>query len=186
FLGDYLGLARGKDRVYPCYFSTQNGDPDIYTHVITILGGCCLPASCAVLSRYSCESQDGTFLGTGRTCSGPDCNANNLHDLCEGGGGCCVDGSCTVMTPACCTSEDGMFLGAGTTCVGPDCNEDGVRDECQQELLYSACCLSDTPGDCIYTTSCVCEEEGGAFWDVDKLCNQVNCAVDPPDMPGGL
>lgn len=36
FLGDYFGLALGNDRVYPCYLSTQNGDPDIYTHVISL------------------------------------------------------------------------------------------------------------------------------------------------------
>ncbi len=39
FLGDYMGLAVGGNRVYPCYPSTQNGDPDIFTNVITIAGG---------------------------------------------------------------------------------------------------------------------------------------------------
>ncbi|MGD8454596.1 MAG: tetratricopeptide repeat protein [Phycisphaerae bacterium] len=34
FLGDYLGLGLGGDRVYPCYLSTQNGDADIFTNVI--------------------------------------------------------------------------------------------------------------------------------------------------------
>jgi len=36
FLGDYLGLGVGGDYVYPCYPSTQNGDPDIFTNVITV------------------------------------------------------------------------------------------------------------------------------------------------------
>ena len=39
FLGDYMGLAVGGNRVYPCYPSTQNGDPDVFTNVITIVGG---------------------------------------------------------------------------------------------------------------------------------------------------
>ncbi len=39
FLGDYMGLAVGGNRVYPCYVSTQNGNPDIFTNVITIAGG---------------------------------------------------------------------------------------------------------------------------------------------------
>ncbi|MDO8631807.1 MAG: hypothetical protein Q7R41_15070 [Phycisphaerales bacterium] len=56
-----------------------------------------------------------------------------------------------------------------------------MPDECQVELLYSACCLSDTPDDCVYTTSCACEDLEGAFWDTDVECNEVNCAVDPPD-----
>ncbi len=34
FLGDYNGLAVGQNRVYPCYLSSQNGDPDIYTNLI--------------------------------------------------------------------------------------------------------------------------------------------------------
>ncbi len=34
FLGDYNGLGVGGNRVYPCYLSTQNGNPDIFTNVI--------------------------------------------------------------------------------------------------------------------------------------------------------
>ncbi|MEW6252738.1 MAG: hypothetical protein AB1716_19045 [Planctomycetota bacterium] len=36
FLGDYNGLTVGTNRVYPCYVSTQNGDTDVFTNVITI------------------------------------------------------------------------------------------------------------------------------------------------------
>ncbi|MBL1216830.1 MAG: exo-alpha-sialidase [Planctomycetes bacterium] len=36
FLGDYLGLAVGGNKVYPCYLSTQNGDSDTFSHVITL------------------------------------------------------------------------------------------------------------------------------------------------------
>jgi hypothetical protein len=34
FLGDYMGLAVGGNMIYPCYPSTQNGNPDIFTNVI--------------------------------------------------------------------------------------------------------------------------------------------------------
>jgi len=39
FLGDYMGLGVGGNRVYPCYVSTQEGSPDIFTNVITVSGG---------------------------------------------------------------------------------------------------------------------------------------------------
>ncbi|MCH9650598.1 MAG: tetratricopeptide repeat protein [Deltaproteobacteria bacterium] len=34
FIGDYLGIAVAEDRIYPIYLSTQNGDADLFTHVI--------------------------------------------------------------------------------------------------------------------------------------------------------
>jgi len=37
FIGDYSGLGLGGNRVYPVYMSTQNGDPDIFTHVVVTL-----------------------------------------------------------------------------------------------------------------------------------------------------
>ena len=38
FIGDYLSLAIGSRRAYPCYMSTQNGDADIFIHVIALVG----------------------------------------------------------------------------------------------------------------------------------------------------
>lgn len=40
FLGDYFGLAVGQNKVYPCYLSTQNGDSDTFTNVITVSSPC--------------------------------------------------------------------------------------------------------------------------------------------------
>ncbi len=34
FIGDYLGMAIGADRLYPQYVSTQDGSTDVYTNVI--------------------------------------------------------------------------------------------------------------------------------------------------------
>ena len=126
FLGDYLGLARSQDRIYPCYLSTQNGDPDIYTHVITILGGCCIAGSCALLSKDSCASQGGTFLGAGTTCGAV-------------AGACCTGTTCTVETQTCCTGQGGTFIGAGVTCEVCDvCGERGEWFTC---LLPAVGCV---------------------------------------------
>lgn len=38
FMGDYNALAYGGDRAYPVYTSTQNGNPDTFTHVIEDIG----------------------------------------------------------------------------------------------------------------------------------------------------
>lgn len=38
FIGDYLGLGVGANKVYPSYLSTQNGDSDIFVHSITTSG----------------------------------------------------------------------------------------------------------------------------------------------------
>ncbi|MBW7904264.1 MAG: hypothetical protein LC135_12985 [Phycisphaerae bacterium] len=40
FMGDYLGLAVGGNRVYPCYLSSQNGDTDIFTNVVIVTPPC--------------------------------------------------------------------------------------------------------------------------------------------------
>jgi len=138
FLGDYLGLGRGRDRVYPCYLATspsgQNGDSNIYTHVVTILGGCCLADSCSLVSRDSCASQGGTFLGAGKICSSRDCNENGLPDECDAGGACCLSGIANdcIMTPtsACCDAANGLFwYGLNSTCATTDCSEGPMRPQ---------------------------------------------------------
>jgi hypothetical protein len=55
FLGDYLGLGVGGDYVYPCYPSTQNGDCDIFTNVITVTSNQTVAAS------LSCLPQEGVL-----------------------------------------------------------------------------------------------------------------------------
>ncbi len=69
FLGDYLGLGRGKCEVYPCYLSTQNGDPDIYMHVVTYKAACCLPPDpryplghCEQTTECYCDAKGGLFF----------------------------------------------------------------------------------------------------------------------------
>ncbi|MEK7326702.1 MAG: S8 family serine peptidase, partial [Chloroflexota bacterium] len=109
-------------------------------------------------------------LGIGAT----DCNANNLPDLCEGGGGCCVGGSCSVMTPTCCSSQGGTFLGTGFICGG-DCNANGIDDDCEP-ALRGACCL--TVSQCITTTECSCN--GLSFWGPGTDCATTNCHLFPP------
>ncbi len=70
FLGDYIGLGRGGSQVYPCYLSTQNGDPDIYMHVVSLVGACCLgDGSCQELPEASCADAGGSFSGIGTVCN---------------------------------------------------------------------------------------------------------------------
>ncbi len=38
FIGDYLGLGIGEDRIYPVYPSTQNGINQIFSHEIVSAG----------------------------------------------------------------------------------------------------------------------------------------------------
>jgi hypothetical protein len=52
FLGDYLGLAVGGDYVYPCYPSTQNGNPDIFTNVITVTSNQTVGATLSCLPQF--------------------------------------------------------------------------------------------------------------------------------------
>jgi len=132
-------------------------------------------------------------LGIGAT----DCNANNIPDLCEGGGGCCVGGSCNVMTPTCCSAQGGTFLGAGKTCTSPDCNNNGVADGCDISRGTSedcnvngvpdecddtgACCLSDSPNDCVMTpTSACCDALNGIWWyGTQSECETTDCSECP-------
>jgi hypothetical protein len=146
-LGDYMGLGRSQDQVYPCYPSTQDGDTDIYTHVITVLGGCCVDDSCDLVSRESCESQNGTFLGAGKTCTLPDCNCNGaadpcdianatsedlddngVPDECDDKGACCLsyDPNDCVMTPTseCCDALHGVYwYEPHAKCETTDCSQ---------------------------------------------------------------
>ncbi len=65
FLGDYIGLGRGECRVYPCYLSTQNGDPDIYTHVVEVEAACCVERfgimKCIDTTLSDCDQWGGAF-----------------------------------------------------------------------------------------------------------------------------
>jgi hypothetical protein len=163
-LGDCLGLARSQDRVYPCYLSTQNDDPDIYTHVVRILGGCCLVGSCALLSKDCCASQGGTFLGAGTTCG-------------AAGGACCTGTMCTVTPQTCCSSQGGAFIGVGTTC--DDCNGNGDPDACETEGLHP-CCLPSLS--CVLWTAECCSAVGGQFFPTKNKCTYVNCTAMGPTL----
>jgi hypothetical protein len=109
FLGDYLGLGRGKCEVYPCYLSTQNGDPDIYMHVVTFKGACCLGnGSCQYLHECECDAQGGDYWGTGTTCAttGACCLPPNPHHPL---------GWCVQRNECFCDFWGGLFQ-AGETC----------------------------------------------------------------------
>lgn len=119
FLGDYLGLARGGSRVYPCYLSTQNGDPDIYTRVVEVEGTCCLTdGSCTITTETSCAAAEGTFSPEYTQCEG-DCDGNGMDDACELMACCLIDrrgvGSCIETREDECIELGGEF-NCGWTC----------------------------------------------------------------------
>ncbi|GAG16512.1 unnamed protein product, partial [marine sediment metagenome] len=72
--GDYLGLGYGGDKVYPCYLSSQNGDTDVFTHVIEVgaeprPAACCFNnGDCENLMRRDCIARGGDFKGKGVPC----------------------------------------------------------------------------------------------------------------------
>lgn len=113
FIGDYNGLAVAGDVVYPCYLSTQNGDPDIFTNIITVggepqPGACCFrDGSCADLLREDCAAQGGTWR------FGTNCGAFS----CPQPGACCLnDEDCASLIESECLSSGGTFLGEGADC----------------------------------------------------------------------
>ncbi|MCG3127563.1 MAG: hypothetical protein CHACPFDD_02426 [Phycisphaerae bacterium] len=63
FMGDYLGLGLGADRVYPCYLSSQNGDTDIFTNVV-ITPDPEAPTSVTVNREGFCRDDAGTITLT--------------------------------------------------------------------------------------------------------------------------
>lgn len=112
FLGDYMGLAVSGNRVWPCYLSSQNGDTDIYTHVIQIGAAvptaCCLPdGSCEDLLPSDCSNRGGrsTF---GQLCS---------STICPSTGACCIDdANCEQLTDFGCAARGGDYKGDGASC----------------------------------------------------------------------
>ncbi len=113
FLGDYMGLGVGGDRVYPCYLSTQNGDPDIYTHIITVGGdpvpiACCFKnGKCKTLMRKKCIRRGGKSK-FGETCDTFQCPQP---------GACCIDNAtCEILLERDCSARGGDFKGEGEKC----------------------------------------------------------------------
>jgi hypothetical protein len=98
-----------------------------------------------------------------------DCNDNTVPDAYDIFSGGSADCNGNFIPDEC-------DIAHGTS---GDCNADGVPDECQQALLYGACCLSPTPGDCIRTTACACALQDGTFMGVHSICQIVNCFLIP-------
>lgn len=87
FIGDYSGMAVAGGRAIPCYLSTQNGDSDIFVHLITACegdangDGVVDPLDSGfVLSRFGCP------VGTGDpSCDDADQNGDGLVDPLDSG-----------------------------------------------------------------------------------------------------
>ncbi len=87
FIGDYLGLAVGVHRAYPCYLTTQNGRADIFTHaVVNVMPGDCDQDGDIDRSDYgdfqACLLGPGGGLGSGCACFDFDGGGDvDLHDF---------------------------------------------------------------------------------------------------------
>lgn len=112
-------------------------------------GACCFPwGDCSQeVTRESCTSQGGEFLGVGVSCKDVACR-----------GACCTRyGECTQTAPADC---DGTFLGRGMDCGGESCPQTG------------ACCFADF---CEVVTEAACKTGGGDFRGTGALCEGGSC-----------
>jgi len=91
-----------------------------------------------------------------------DCNGNGILDQCDLN---CASpcGGCNV--PGCGRSSD--------------CNSNGVPDECEADT--GACCLSDSPNDCVMVpTSACCDALNGLWWyGVHSKCETTDCSMVP-------
>lgn len=102
----------------------------------------------------------------------PDCNQNGASDADDLLGNPPAALDCNYNS-----TPDSCDIAVGISCDG---NNDDIPDECQSPLLVNgACCLSPTPGDCIFSTSCACNQQGGAFYGVGTRCTSVNCLLGP-------
>jgi len=163
-------------------FKPPQGDltPVSVTPTASPVGACCLPDTCTVeTTQTSCACQGGAFLGTGTTCTGPDCNCNAIPDSCDIASGtspdsnengvpdecespraCCLPNSSCVVTTACsCAQGGGTVLPQQTFC----------------ETTYRACCRPPPYEDCVVTTHPCCDAVGGTFWEFKLKCKAVQC-----------
>ncbi|MDX2146195.1 MAG: hypothetical protein SFZ23_01635 [Planctomycetota bacterium] len=115
-------------------------------------GACCLPnGTCQILSSSDCQTQGGTYRGSGTECATANCPTPT--------GACCFsNGFCIVLTEANCVGSQGTWLGANTQC--------GANNTCPT----GACCLPT--GSCVSgVTQAQCQAQGGAFRGVGTNCS---------------
>jgi hypothetical protein len=114
--------------------SCVTGDSKVPGALSTGGGACCKGNGCSFTTQSCCTSQSGGFLGTGETCTSPDCNENGVRDECEVRGACCLsyDPNDCVMTPTseCCDALNGVFwYEPHAKCETTDCSMAPLRPQ---------------------------------------------------------
>jgi len=125
-----------------------------------LVGACCYTTGCVDdIFEDVCEAGGGAFMGNGSVCSGEDCNANGIDDVCDINSGYSEDCNGNLIPDEC----DLIF---GTS---HDWDGNGVPDECQEDCQpngYPDFC--DVPGGCSIGET---EPGVGGCWN-DPDCGQ--------------
>lgn len=139
---------------------------------------CCLPdGTCIEAITCECEAAGGVSQPAGTACS---------DEICPQPGACCLpDGTCKELFEEECEALCGIFTGTGNSCepvasrnfLGPFGGPVIIDFICPIEF-GQGCCLPN--GDCVVTTACLCEQQGGTPQGPFS-----NCAADICPQPVG-
>jgi spore coat protein A len=85
-----------------------------FTPSAPVMGACCLPTGCTVISSTDCANQGGVFQGPGSTCSPDPCTPAT--------GACCLPtGACVVISEISCIGQGGTYHGDNSVCSMISC-----------------------------------------------------------------
>lgn len=112
----------------------------------------------------------------------PDCNENEIPDVCEitrGDKDDCDENGVPDDCQPDCNSNDVADVCDISSEHSDDCDENGVPDECQSSHMPQRACCYD--GDqCMVTTECHCDELSGTFVSGQTSCLYGPCAMFGP------
>ncbi|MCB9463535.1 MAG: hypothetical protein H6682_07615 [Candidatus Eisenbacteria bacterium] len=115
------------------------------------VGACCLLGECSLRSEAGCTETQGSWLGTGESCS---------PNPCPQPGACCLHGECSVAADSlACVTGGGDWRGAGVPCEAETCPP-----------VLGACCLPG--GTCLVSTESAC---GDQYLGDDTICEPNPC-----------
>ncbi|MBK9119984.1 MAG: hypothetical protein IPM18_10365 [Phycisphaerales bacterium] len=147
-----VGLPAGTYYLVVDTWPTPNclADFDIYIvpSGLCEVGACCLGGNCTdAVFPVDCFLQGGTYLGTGTSCAGFDCNNNGLDDACE-----------IAENPALDCNNNGI-LDVCEIALDPtlDADGNGVLDECDLD-----CNGNGIPDGCDVNATPLCQTKYGA------------------------
>ncbi len=124
-------------------------------------GACCFTdGTCTDVPEFAdCDLLGGTYAGDDSECSTITCGDTD--------GACCLqDGSCFISSfENCFGTPGGVWQGATTNCLDVIC----------PIVTDGACCLDD--GTCIESSFENCGFDGGTFFGIGTICDDIVCEV---------